>query len=121
MQLGLAIHVAEQAACLGAREPARSVHPHAAHLRHVEHQAALRHREAGDVVAAALDGKRDVLLARGVHARDYVRRAEAAHDGRGPAVDHGVPHGAGVVVAGLARQQQGPAKLGLQIVEGWHG
>ena len=63
-------------------------------------------RGAGDAVTTAVDGDREVLLAREVHGGDDVVRGAAARDQRGLAVDHAVEDLAGVVVLRIARMDQ---------------
>jgi hypothetical protein len=48
------------------------------------------------------------------HPRDHVVSAETAHDQRGPPVDHGVPDGAGVVVAAVTGHEDGSSQSRLQ-------
>jgi hypothetical protein len=55
VQLRLAVDVGERAAGLRPGHAPRRVHPHAAQRRHVDHQAAVAHRQPGNVVAAAAD------------------------------------------------------------------
>ena len=57
-----------------------------------------------------------VVLARELHAGDHVGHAEAARDERGPPVDHRVPDGARLLVAGVAGCNHRPAKTRLQRV-----
>jgi hypothetical protein len=58
------------------------------------------------VVAAALDREAQVVLACDVHARHHVGNPGTPEDGHRIAVDHRVPDGPGVVVAGVAGVQQ---------------
>ena len=48
------------------------IDPDPAHERHVKHQTALAHGQAGDVVAAALHRQRHAALASGIDARNHV-------------------------------------------------
>ena len=93
------------------------VHPDAAHQRHVEHQRAVADREAGDVVAAALDREQEAVLARERDAGDDVGHAEAARDRRRPAVDHRVPDRARRLVARRARTLHRAAQAGRQRIQ----
>jgi hypothetical protein len=79
--------------------------PRTAHLREVDHQAAVVDCVAGDVVAAALDRDEQVLLAREVDGVDDIGRAAALHDQRRSTVDQPVPDRARVVVAWIAGSQ----------------
>lgn len=99
--LRFTIHVAKQATRLRVGDSLPWVHPYATHERHIEHQRAVSHSQACNVVSSALDAKKEVIFARELHARDHVRDAQAARDSGGPSVNHGVPDGAHVVVAGV--------------------
>ncbi len=117
VHLRLAVHVAEQATGLRVGDLVLRVDPHAAHERHVEHQRAVGRGQARDVVSAALDAEQELVLARELHAGDHVGDAEAARDDRGTSVDHGVPDGPGLLVAGVARHEHRSAQARLQAVE----
>ena len=116
MKLCLAIDIAEEAPGLRAREPRRRVDPHAAHQRHVEHQAVLAHGKPGDVVAAALDRERQPVLARRANAGDDVGGTEAANDDGGAPVDHRVPQRTRIVIAGISGAQNGTAHAAPQFL-----
>ena len=81
--LRLAIHVPQQAPRLRAGDLPRRIHPHAAHERHVQHQRAVGHREARDVVAAALETQQESCSRANWTPAMNVRRAQAAHDAAG--------------------------------------
>ena len=129
VELGLAIHVAQEAAGLRPREPGRRIHPDATHQRHVEHHRAVGDREAGDVVAASLDRERQPMLAHELHRGDDVSHAETADHQRGAAIDHGVPEAASVVVAWITGAEeraaqtraQGGDRGGVEGVLDWSG
>ena len=129
MELGLAIHVAQEAAGLRPHEPGRRIHPDAAHRRHVEHHRAVRHRETGYVVAAPLDREAQTVLADELDRRDHVSHAETADHQPGAAIDHGVPDTACVVVPGVAGAEELPAqpraqrgyRSGVDDVPNWSG
>ena len=113
VQLGLAVHIAEQAAGLSPRGARCRIDPHTAHQRHVEQEPAVAHGEPGNVVPAALyrqTGAR--LLARELDAGDDVRRPETADHERGPAIDHAVPDGACLVVPWVAGPQERAPQAG---------
>ena len=83
VELRLPVHVAEEAARLRPGGPGPRVDPHPPHQGEVEHQAALGHRQARDVVAAALHGQGDSALPGEAHAGDDVgRRRCTARRGR---------------------------------------
>ena len=74
-QLRLAVDVAPGRAALHAHRLRRRVDVDAAHLRQVDDEAAVVDRVAGDVVAAALDRERELVLAGEVDRVDDVGRA----------------------------------------------
>jgi hypothetical protein len=79
----------------------------AVHAREVDHQAAVGHGAAGDVVAAALDRHERAGLPREAHRRRDVLRVGAPRDQRRALVYHCIPHGAGGVEAVVAGTQHG--------------
>ena len=81
-----------------------------AHLREVEQQRVVGHREAGDLVPAAADRDHQPVLAGEVDRRHHVGGGARPHHQAGPAVVHRVPDRARLVVAGLA----GPDDLAAQ-------
>jgi hypothetical protein len=93
------------------------VHPHAVHERHVEHHGAVSRCQARDVVSAALDAKQKIVFSRKLHARDHVGDADAAHDKRRFPVDHSVPNGSGLLVAGVTRFKHRTPEAHLQTVQ----
>jgi len=116
MHLRFAIHVAEQATSLRVGDLSLWVYPYASHERHVEQQRAVGDGQTRDVVSATLDAEQDVVFARKLHARDHVGDAEAARDDGGLPVDHGVPDGSGLLIAGVVRLEQLPTETRLQTV-----
>ena len=72
----------------------------ALHGREVDHEAAIAHRGAGDVVAAAADRHEQIVLARETHRPDDVAGLRTAHDHGGSSIDHAVPDRASLVVVG---------------------
>ena len=103
--LGVAVDVAPGGAALDPGAAPFGVDPHGAHERQVEHQPAIAHGVARDVVAAAADGHRQAMLAGEADGVDDVGDAAAAHDGVRAAIDHRVPHGPCRVVARIAVDQ----------------
>jgi hypothetical protein len=73
---------------------------------------------AGDVVAAALDREQEMVLGGEADGLGDVGGRGTADDGTGPLVDHRVPDGARVVVAGIAGQQHVPVDA---VAQGVHG
>ncbi|GEM_PF-4378376 len=117
VDLSLAVQVAQQATGLGAGGAGGWVHPHSPHERQVEHQSVVTRGQAGNVVTTALDGQREALLAGEVDARHDIGHAKAACDQGGSLVDHRVPQGARVIVAGFARKQERTPQAGSERVE----
>ncbi len=117
MQLGLAVHVTQQAAGLGHGRPLGRVDHHATRARHVQQQAAVGDGQARDVVAATLDRDRNVVLAREADGLDHVGDAQGLHDRGGPPIEHRVPDGPRVVVAGRVREEQAAAQARPQGLE----
>ena len=108
------IDVGEERARLDVGAPGRGVDADLPHLRQVDHHAAVAHRRAGDVVAAAADRDLESPLAGEADRRRHVRGVGAAHDDRRPAIDHRVPDGAHGVVGGIAGQDDGALHGGCQ-------
>jgi hypothetical protein len=69
-------------------------------------------------VTAAFDGEYETELAREVNARYNIGNAETARDERGPAVDHGVPDGARIIVPRILRSDQLTAQALLEFPDG---
>ena len=82
------------------------------HRRQVDQEAAVAHRGAGDVVAAAAHGEQQICRARTLP-RARRRRRRSAHDRRTP-VDHRVPDRAGGVVTLLSGQGRNSAQLAFE-------
>ena len=104
-RLGVAVDVAPGGAALDPGAAPFGVDPHGAHQRQVEHQPAVAHGVARDIVAAATDGHRQAMVAGEAHGVDDVGDAAAAHDRVRAAIDHRVPHGPCRVVARIAGDQ----------------
>ena len=71
------------------------------HAAHVEHDAVVAQRQAGDGVAAGAHGDRQVAVAGERQRRDDVVDGEALDHEPRPAVDHRVEERAGVLVGGV--------------------
>ena len=95
---------ARAALCPGRRRRRVDVDP--AHPGQVDHQAALGHRPAGDVVPAAAHRDLQPGLTGVAHRGRDVLGVRAAGDQRGPAVDQPVVHPAGGVVPLVAGCQE---------------
>ena len=101
--LRLVIDVGPDGSRADRRPVGDGIDAHAAHLRDVDHDAAVAGREAGDAVAAAAHGDRQVVAAGEADRGDHVGWAGAPHDECGPAAVVGtVPDPARLLVAVLA-------------------
>ena len=89
--LRFAVEVAEQRARRDARSALLRVDMHAALRGLVDHQRAVGHRVAGDVMAAAAHRQAHLVLAREGQCVAHVLRVQAARDDRRPALGHAVP------------------------------
>ena len=91
-----------------------SVRNHAAHERHIQHQATVAHGEPGDVVTAAFDAQGKTMLARKIHTHRDIGNPQAARNQTGSAVDHRVPNGARLVVTRFTRFNKHTAEAALK-------
>ena len=96
------VNVAPRRAALDRCAPPFWVHAHVAHGRQVDHQRTIAHRVAGDVVSATPDGNGEAVRPGDLDGRDDVGHVRDPDDDRGSTVDHRVPHGPRLVVAGIA-------------------
>src|SRR5205807_9630479 len=108
--LRLDVERAEQRTTLHPGAAAGRVHLDTAHHGQVDHDPAVRHREAEHAVPAAAHADLQVEIARGTHRGDHVPDAGAPDDHPGTPVDHRVPHGASLVVLRVARHQHVPVE-----------
>jgi hypothetical protein len=108
------IDVGEERAGFDLRPTGRGVDADLRQLRQVDHHAAVAHRRAGDVVAAAADRDLESPLAGEGDRRGDVAGVGAAHDHGRPAIDHRVPDGAHGVVGGIAGPDDGALDGGCQ-------
>ncbi len=93
------------------------IHLDALHQRKIDHETAIAHGIARDVVPAASNGDDQIVLAREVDGADHILRRLAAGDQSGSAVDHGVPDLACLVVASVARKQDIATEVRLELVD----
>jgi hypothetical protein len=114
VHLRFPIHVPEQATSLRVGDLFLRVHPYAAHERHIEHQRAVGRGQACNIVSSAFDAEQEFVIARKLHGRDHVGDAEAARDGGGLSIDHGVPNASGLFIADVARHEHRPLETHLQ-------
>jgi len=117
MQLRLAVDVTQHAARLRTTGAANGIDPYAAQQRQVDHQTAVAHRQAGDVVAASPDGIHQAVFARELHGSHDIGGADAACDQRRSAIDHRIPDLARFVVERVVRLQQLAAEVGLESLQ----
>ncbi len=104
--LGGAVQGAEHRAALHAGPQRDRIDGDAAKAGEVDHQPAVRNREAGDVVTAATHADLQVVLTRRAHCGDDVSDRGALDDQRRAVVDHCVPDPPGGVIPGCARGQE---------------
>ena len=101
-----AIERPEQRAALHPGATALRVHADAAHRRQVDHEPVVRDAHAEHAVPAAAHADLEVAFTPVGDRLGHVVRARAAHDRPRAAVDHGVPHRPGLVVAGIAVDEE---------------
>ena len=116
VHLRLAIEDLPERAALGLRRARRGIDVHAAHLRQVDHHAAVDGRAAADVVPAAADGDLEPLVARELDRVDDVGHAAALGDERGTLVDEAVVHAPHAVVGGVGGLDDPPGKCRGQLL-----
>ena len=97
-RLGLPVELAEERATVHPGRALGGVDPHAVHPRQVDDDPVVAGREAGDAVAAAADGDRELLLTPEADGGDHVVGIRGPGDQLRVAIDHPVPDDAGVVV-----------------------
>jgi hypothetical protein len=61
-------------------------------------------------VTATFDAKQYVVVTCELNARDHIGTAEAAHDGGGFSIDHGVPDGSGLLIASVVGLEHRPSE-----------
>jgi hypothetical protein len=98
---GHTIDVGPRRAALHVHGAAGGVETDAAHRRQVDHQAAVDHGCARDVVPAAADRERQRVLRGEADGCGHVVLAGAARDRRRTLVDHAIPHAARSLVLGV--------------------
>jgi hypothetical protein len=110
VQLGLAVHIAEQAAGLDGRGPRLGVHEDPAQPGRVDGQPAVGQSGAGDVVANAAHREHEVVVASEVHCGDDIAGAGRLDDERRRLVDHAVPQRRRLLEALVRGEQQWAAQ-----------
>jgi hypothetical protein len=100
VRLGGAVDLRPGGAAADAGDAGGRVHLDVAHRPHVEHEPVVDEREAGHGVPAGAHRHRQALLAGEGERGDDVVGGRAAGDQAGPALDHRVEQGAGVLVGG---------------------
>ncbi len=108
--LRLVVEIAPGHPGLGPHGATGRIDPDALHEREIEHQPAVAHGVAGDVVTAPADGDEQVVGAREPHGLEHVAGAGAARDQSRLAVDRTVPNAPGGVVARIAGLQERPSQ-----------
>ena len=95
----------------------RPIDPQAFHRREIDHQPAVTHRGAGDVVAATSHGDQKIALPRETDGGPDVGGAGAARDEPGPTIDRTVPDRAGGVVLWVAGLDELSTEVSRQVGE----
>ena len=117
--IGRGVEVAPRGSALGPGRRRGRVHAHATHPRQVDHDTVIARPEARHAVSATPDRQVELVLAGQVHRRHDIARVRGAHDHGGTAVDHGVVHGPGFVVALIVRRDHVATYLLAKLVD--HG
>ena len=111
------VEVGEGAAGLDRRPAGIRVDLDVLHQREVDHEAVVADGIARDVVSASSDRDEQVVLARELDGLDDIFGRRAAGDQRGPAIDHGVPDLAHLVVARVAGKKHVPPEVRFELVD----
>ena len=98
VRLGLVVDVAPEGTALDEGGALDGIDRDGAHRRQVDHDPAVAHGGAGDVVTPAADGDLEVAVVGEAHRGGHVGGAAAAGDQPRSTVDGAVPDGSGVVV-----------------------
>jgi hypothetical protein len=96
--LCLVVDIAPQGTALDEDRALDRIDRHGAHRRQVDHDPAVAHRRAGDVVATATNGDLEIVVAGEAHRCGHIGGAAAAGNQPRSSVDGAVPYGSGVVV-----------------------
>jgi hypothetical protein len=113
-RLRLFVEVRQRSAGLDPSGAGRRIDPHRFHQGEINEETAVAHRIARDVMAAAAHRNEQLFIARELDRIDDIRGPKAPHHQAGPSIDHGVPDGAGGVVAILSRQRDSAAHVAAQ-------
>jgi hypothetical protein len=100
--LGLVVEFPPLNTALGLDGTLGGVNPDALHPAQVNHQAAVTHAVARDIMAATAHRHQQTVGASEVDGVDHVGDASAAGNERRPLVDIGIPHLTGLIVALVA-------------------
>lgn len=111
MRLRRRIEVGESRARTADGSTRLGVYYNGFHLRKVDEQAAVAERFPCDVMSPTANCDEQVVLPRELDGRAHVVGALALYDQRGLFVDHGVPDGARLVVAGITGAQHSASDL----------
>jgi hypothetical protein len=102
VRLGLVVDISPQGTALDEGRPLDRIDRDGAHRRQVDHDPAVAHRGAGDVVTPAANGDLEVAVAGEAHGCGHIGGAAAAGDHPRSSIDRAVPDGSGVVVVVVA-------------------
>src|SRR5512143_3463936 len=111
------VEVGKGTAGLDGRPAGLRVHLDALHQRKIDHEAVVTDGIARDVVSTPSNRDKEVVLAREPDGLDNIFRRRAAGDQPRPAVDHGVPNLAYLVIARVARKNHTPPEVRFELVD----
>lgn len=105
--MGGVIDVAGRATRLDAHRRGFWIYAHPFHCRKVNHQSVVAAAEARTIVAAAAYSDEQALIAAEIHRRHNIGNIGAAHDKKGPFVDHAVVKHSRFFVARVVAPDEG--------------
>jgi hypothetical protein len=94
------------------------VDTHTAHPGQVNHEPPIAHRGARDIVAATPDRHQEMVGTREIDGLDHIGDPSTAGDERRPTIDHAIPDGTGLIVARVARAEQGATHTRHEALDG---
>src|SRR5262245_23166138 len=103
--LGLAIEVTESCPRLDPSGSRCSIDPNGSHLREIDQQSSISDGFSRDVVSCSTNGNEEIVLPSKAHRLNDIRGAGATHHKTGALVDTRIPDCSGLIVAGVAGQE----------------
>ncbi len=96
----------------------RGIHADTFHPGEVNHNPAIIHRIAGDIVTAAPNGNQQLMVPGEIDGLDHIGNPHTANDqGRFP-INHPVPHHTGIIIPHIAGLEQRTAQICLECLNG---